>query len=152
MASRLVDRCEQDRKASLRRELARKRKQRAASKAAFYNKQGGAAAYTRKYRAAQKPWTLAIRWARRIKREYGLTVEDFAWLWYRQGGKCVICRRVLRDGMGGLNIDHEHKKGGKVRGILCTFCNWKVLGPIERAGRARLVEAVKYLGWGKLVS
>jgi hypothetical protein len=127
-------------------------KQRKMSKARFYARHGGLAAYTRKYREAQKPWTLAVRWARRIKREYGLTVEEFAWMWHGQDGKCAICHRPLRDGMGGLNIDHEHKKGGRVRGILCTFCNWKVLGPIERGGRERLKAAVEYLGWGRLVT
>lgn len=134
-----------------RSESERKRVLRKKSKKRFYAKHGGTAAYTRAYRKKQQPWTLAIRWARRIKREYGLSVEDFAWMWHEQNGECAICRRPLRDGPGGLNIDHAHKKGGHVRGILCTFCNWKVLGPIERGGRARLKVAVEYLKWGRLV-
>ncbi len=89
----------------------------------------------------------------RLKRVFGLTLEQYDALLAAQGGVCAICRKpeVSVDRRSGkpfaLAVDHCHaaEKGGKVkvRGLLCTGCN-SILG---RAGDdpALLRAAITYL-------
>lgn len=57
----------------------------------------------------------------RTVRKYGLEVIDFANLLRSQGFKCAGCRETLNLDRK-THIDHCHDTG-KVRGILCHFCN-----------------------------
>jgi hypothetical protein len=57
------------------------------------------------------------RWAR-IKRVYGITKEQYYGL---DLGYCFVCERVWNDRVRPC-IDHDHSTG-RVRGLLCTFCN-----------------------------
>jgi hypothetical protein len=52
-----------------------------------------------------------------LKRNYGLTLEDFEALLASQGGGCAICGKPDVD-----HVDHDHVTG-RVRGILCFRCN-----------------------------
>ena len=76
-------------------------------------------------------------WPARIKRRYGLSVDDYAKLWLEQDGACAIC---LVD--ADLFIDHCHDTG-EVRGLLCHYCN-AALG-LMRDDPARLLRAIDYL-------
>lgn len=61
----------------------------------------------------------------RLKRLYGITPEQFDKMMQAQGGVCAVCGKppkTLR-----LNIDHDHVSK-KVRGLLCFFCNKKIVG------------------------
>ena len=55
-----------------------------------------------------------------IRRQYGITQEEFNGLLEFQGHQCAICGKddIYRT----LDIDHDHKTG-EVRGLLCTNCN-----------------------------
>jgi hypothetical protein len=53
--------------------------------------------------------------------KYGLSPEQYFFLWEKQGGKCKICGKTLPDGEY-LHIDHD-KQTGEVRGLLCRECN-----------------------------
>jgi hypothetical protein len=76
----------------------------------------------------------------RIKKLYGLTVEDFEKLLARQGQRCAIC------GFGFTGrkkvVDHDHA-GGQVRGILHFECN--VLLGLAQERTETLYGAIRYL-------
>lgn len=56
-----------------------------------------------------------------IRRAYGLSPEDFEFLWAGQGGLCAICKTPLGEGYR-CHIDHDHETN-KVRALLCKSCN-----------------------------
>jgi hypothetical protein len=64
----------------------------------------------------------------RLKRNFGLTLEEYEAMRARQNDLCAICQRP--EGVIGprstkimsLSIDHDHKTG-KVRELLCHHCN-----------------------------
>lgn len=56
----------------------------------------------------------------RLKREYGITLDDYERMLSEQGGACAICGAL--PGARRLAVDHCHKTG-VVRGLLCTSCN-----------------------------
>jgi hypothetical protein len=73
--------------------------------------------------------------ARRLAK-YGETIASYDARFRAQGGVCKICGRPPKKIR--LAVDHCHKleRQGimKVRGLLCGFCNRKILGVIERYG------------------
>ena len=69
----------------------------------------------------------------------GITVAQYKELFEKQGGRCVICDKVLKvRGRGSSAIDHCHETG-MVRGILCGPCNTKV-GAIENCNLSRILD------------
>jgi hypothetical protein len=52
-------------------------------------------------------------------KKFGLTDEDYVKLFIKQNGRCYLCREKVE---GNFCIDHNHKTG-KVRGLLCSWCN-----------------------------
>ena len=58
------------------------------------------------------------KFADHIKRQYGMTPDDYIQKLNEQGGACAICRHVFPS----LVIDHDHDTG-EVRGLLCHKCN-----------------------------
>ena len=62
------------------------------------------------------------------KSKYGITPEEFQFLWESQSQKCAICGVSLVDNFCGNKvvnkavIDHCHTSK-KVRGLLCRLCN-----------------------------
>ncbi len=81
----------------------------------------------------------------RIKRVYGLTKEQYYQL---NTGFCPICLRDWSDTVRPC-IDHDHVSQ-EVRGLLCTYCNHRVVGKHRNVELLRRV--VDYLssekrGW-----
>lgn len=71
-------------------------------------------------------------------KKYGLTVEQFEWMWEQQDGKCAICKDPLKRGVGGASVDHCHRRE-TVRKILCRPCNTS-LGALRE--RPEVMEAM----------
>jgi len=71
-----------------------------------------------------------IEWPSKLKRLYGITVDDYYAMLEQQGGGCAICeakipgmRHYKRNGrIEMFHVDHCHSTG-KVRGLLCGACN-----------------------------
>lgn len=78
----------------------------------------------------------------RVKKEYGLTVEQVSEMSAAQNYSCAICDDPFSDGNHYTQIDHCHTTG-KVRGLLCINCNW-LLGK-SRDNPSLLRKAADYL-------
>lgn len=62
-----------------------------------------------------------------LKREYGITLDDYNKMLQEQNGLCAICgeRETIKNKNGTLSelcVDHDHITG-KIRGLLCRECN-----------------------------
>jgi len=70
--------------------------------------------YNRRYKAKDKD--------RRLRQIYGVSLQQYERMHAEQDGRCAVCLRdvILHDKM--THLDHCHVTG-KVRGILCHFCN-----------------------------
>lgn len=84
-----------------------------------------------------------------LKREFGITIEEYKQMHGEQDGKCAIClqeetarhpsdqNRIKR-----LAVDHCHTTG-QVRGLLCDNCN-RGIG-LFKEDETRLTRAINYL-------
>lgn len=79
-----------------------------------------------------------LRKISRLKRRYGITLEDYEKMFKEQKGKCAICG-IKKDK---LDIDHCHRTN-KVRGLLCGSCN-RALG-LLKDNTEFLNNAIRYL-------
>lgn len=84
-----------------------------------------------------------------LKRNYGMTLDDYQRMLDAQQGLCAICyeRETVKGGRAGgvrpLAIDHDHQTN-RVRGLLCQRCN-VALGHI-RDNVLILHSMIAYLG------
>jgi len=58
----------------------------------------------------------------RLSSIYGITLEQFNWLFNKQGSQCTICSKKLIPFGHDCHIDHAHDSK-VIRGILCNACN-----------------------------
>lgn len=74
------------------------------------------------YHALNAPKIRSQSWARRVKRIYGITLEQYEQKKASQDYRCKLCSRHESELRVGLNLDHCHKTG-KLRDFLCNECN-----------------------------
>lgn len=63
------------------------------------------------------------------EKTYGLTKDDYWAIYDLQAGLCPICLRSLEVNATFPHIDHEH--GAHVRGIVCAYCNTRIIGRLK---------------------
>lgn len=73
-----------------------------------------------------------------IEKVYGITLAEWDSILEAQGGGCGICARRPKLGET-FHLDHEHRKGqsGPVRGILCPYCNTRLIGRLKDHTKAQ---------------
>lgn len=74
----------------------------------------------RQYRAHN--WTGLNREDVIIRRQYGISMQEFEELLEFQNGGCAICNKPIDSLRRRMNIDHCHDTN-VVRGLLCSGCN-----------------------------
>ena|GEM_PF-2227119 len=97
----------------------------------------------------------ALKWAREhpeqgrnahMKREYGITWDEYCFHLEKQGHRCAICGKD-NNGKRNFAVDHCHQTGS-LRGLLCNPCN-SALGQFGDSADT-LYKAIEYLeGTGK---
>jgi hypothetical protein len=78
----------------------------------------------------------------RLRREYGITLDQYNQLLAHQGHACAICRTPVIPGKPRLHVDHDHSSG-EIRGLLCWPCNKAIAA--FRDDVARLQAAAAYV-------
>src|SRR5690348_15420709 len=58
----------------------------------------------------------------KLKKSYGITIDQRDKLFESQNFKCAVCNRIQITNIEAFHIDHNHSTG-KIRGILCHHCN-----------------------------
>lgn len=83
--------------------------------------------YRRAYYLAHK----GVARDQQLRRDYGITQDDYLRILAYQHKKCAICRRHMDGHLKGkfLQVDRDHKTN-RVRGLLCPNCN-KALGLLQ---------------------
>ena len=64
-------------------------------------------------------------WDKHLNRMYGLTPDDFFKMLAEQDGHCQLCTMIPNEKYNNFCVDHDHTTG-RIRGILCKFCNSKL--------------------------
>lgn len=87
--------------------------------------------------------------AYRLKKLYGITLEDYETILKKQKQSCGVCGKHRQTFKTNLAVDHDHVTG-EVRGALCFYCNRKVIG--RHRNPDLFISAAKYLtgphtGW-----
>lgn len=82
------------------------------------------------------------KWKHNLKKQYGITPEDYDAMYEAQKGCCAICFTHQVSMNYRLHVDHCHKTG-KVRGLLCKNCNL-ALGNFQDSVKL-LARAIEYL-------
>ena len=98
-----------------------------------------------RWRARNPERVQEIGYKARLKKNFGMTLEEYNQILESQNGKCLICESSGRGGRSKrfqLFVDHCHKTG-KVRGLLCMKCN-SAIGYFDE-DIARMKSAIIYL-------
>ena len=78
----------------------------------------------------------------KLKRRFGITLEQFNQMYEKQNGKCLICDATESLLGHRLAVDHCHTTG-KIRGLLCKSCNVALGGFKDNI--ENLKRAIEYL-------
>lgn len=112
------------------------------------------AAHSRKwYQNRDRERTYNIRRRYHLRRQFGITPEEYDALLKEQGGVCAICKKkeIAKNKSGkpfSLSVDHCHRTG-KNRGILCNNCN-RGIGHLQEDLRILLAAADYLIMWGEV--
>ncbi len=79
--------------------------------------------YHRAYNEKHRDRLSVQRKEAHLRREYGLSLEDYWKLIVLQGNRCAVCGGMEPGGTSGeWNVDHSHEMD-QVRGLVCWSCN-----------------------------
>jgi DNA-directed RNA polymerase subunit RPC12/RpoP len=64
---------------------------------------------------------------RHLRATYGIGIKEYNEILDKQGNACAICRRDASEFSKNMAVDHDHRTL-RVRGILCAYCNHRIVG------------------------
>lgn len=105
------------------------------------------AAINKAKRLADPRWRW-VSFERALRRNHGMSVEEYAWMEYAQSCRCKLCRDPLchQPATRSVHVDHDHLTN-KIRGLLCSLCNGALGQVREHPDRARRVAAYIEAHW-----
>lgn len=62
-----------------------------------------------------------------LKKTYGISLQQYNELLEKQQHSCAVCGKHADKEKKSLAVDHNHKTG-EIRGLLCSHCNYRVVG------------------------
>lgn len=88
--------------------------------------------------------------ASNLKRLYGITLEQYDELRERQRELCAVCLKHESEFNVRLCVDHDHKTG-EIRGLLCRYCNHRLVGRHRDSDLLRRIADYLEVGTGWFV-
>jgi hypothetical protein len=85
-----------------------------------------------------------------LKRTYGITLAQYDELLAKQDEKCAICLKHESEFNVKLAVDHDHISG-EIRGLLCRYCNHRLVGRHRDADLLRRIADYIEKGTGLFV-
>lgn len=76
---------------------------------------------------------------------YGITPEQYSDLMEKQQDCCGVCGKHKSKEKKNFHVDHDHHTG-EIRGLLCNYCNRRVIGRLRDPDLFR--KAAQYLDKG----
>lgn len=67
-----------------------------------------------------------LRRSSHLQRKFGITLEQYNDLSTKQNDHCAICERHRSEFNKEFAVDHNNKTG-EIRGLLCFYCNFKLV-------------------------
>ncbi len=110
------------------------------------NNKDRVAELSRRWRSKNPEAAKIVSRREKLKRQYGITPEQYQAMLTAQGGGCGICGVTGTESSRALCVDHDHATA-KVRGLLCSDCN-VALGRFKD-NVASLLAAERYLQFHK---
>ena len=90
------------------------------------NKSNNRKNYLKRYRIINREKHKLIQENSRLKKDYGITLEEKIILINKQNNTCKICKTSFKEiNSKQIHLDHDYKTG-KIRGILCHHCNFLI--------------------------
>lgn len=80
-----------------------------------------------------------------LLRTYGITLAQYSSLLKKQNDCCAVCLKPKEVFKVNLAVDHNHKTG-EVRGLLCNYCNRRLIG--RHTDPILLRRMAEYVGGG----
>lgn len=77
--------------------------------------------------STNKIWRAANGREYHLKTTYGIGLEQYEQLLEQQNHCCKICQRHSSEFKRRLAVDHNHFTG-EIRGLLCDYCNRRIVG------------------------
>lgn len=74
-----------------------------------------------------------------LTKTYGITLDQYNQMLADQNDSCALCNKHKSNFKRALHVDHNHKTG-KVRGLLCFYCNKRRVGQNDKESATKLKE------------
>lgn len=105
---------------------------------------------SRNYRAANKNSIASNARRYHLAKKYGITEEQYDQLLIAQNFSCAVCGKNAEEEKKRLVVDHNHKTG-EIRGLLCNYCNHRIVGKWTNGNLLRQVADYIEQGTGLFV-
>lgn len=77
--------------------------------------------------SVKNEWRASSGRSRHLMDTYGITEDQYEMLLTKQQSRCMICDKHQSELKKRLAVDHNHRTG-EIRGLLCDYCNYRVVG------------------------
>ena len=74
-----------------------------------------------------------------LQKKYGISLAHYETKLLSQKESCALCGKHKSNFKRSLHVDHNHKTG-KVRGLVCFYCNRELIRRHNKETAARLKE------------
>lgn len=81
---------------------------------------------------------------RYLQKKYGISLKQYNAMLRKQKYRCAICGKHQDDEVRNFAVDHVHNEAGFIRGLLCLYCNSRLM-KFLRDNRKRARGLIKYL-------